>query len=336
MKAHRIVGQFGLDHLDLVELPDPRPGPNEVLVRVRAVALNARDLSMIKGEYNPRQGLPLIPCSDGAGEVVEVGTAVREIKPGDRVTSVFAPGWQAGEPTRTKLATTLGGPVDGMLTELRALPEEAVHPSPSHLSFEEAATLPCAALTAWRALISEGRLKAGDTVLVQGTGGVALFGLQIARLLGARVIVISSSDEKLLRARELGAAHGINYRTVPDWHKEAKALTNKIGIDHILDVGGAGTLDRSLLAVRMGGQISVIGVLGGKEGTLNLIPILMQNVRLQGVLVGSREEHAAMSRAFESNQLRPVIDKVFGFGEARSAFEHLASGKHFGKVVVRV
>jgi NADPH:quinone reductase-like Zn-dependent oxidoreductase len=336
MKAYRIVGQFGLDHLELGELPDPHPGPGEVLVRVKAVSLNARDLRMVLGEYNPRQKLPLIPCSDGAGEVVEVGAAVRNVKTGDRVTSVFASGWLSGEPTRQKLATTLGGPLDGMLTELRALPEDAVLPMPGHLSFEEASTLPCAAVTAWRALVTEGRLKAGDTVLVQGTGGVAMFGLQIARLMGARVIAISSSDHKLDRARELGAAHGINYLTTPGWHTEAKALTGKVGVDHILDVGGASTLERSLMAVRMGGQISVIGVLGGAQGPVNLIPILMQNVRLQGVLVGTREELSAMNRAFELNQLRPVVDRVFDYGEARAAFEHLASGKHFGKVVIRV
>jgi NADPH:quinone reductase-like Zn-dependent oxidoreductase len=336
MKAYRIQGQFGLAHLQIEELPDPRPAPNEVLVRVKAVSLNARDLMMVQGDYNPRQMLPLIPCSDGAGAVVEVGAGVRDVKVGDRVTSVFAPGWQSGEPTRQKLATTLGGPVDGMLTELRALPEEAVLPAPGHLSFEEAATLPCAALTAWRALVTEGRLKAGDSVLLQGTGGVSTFGLQIARLFGARVIATSRSAEKLVRALELGAAHGINSLATPDWHKEARALTGKVGVDHVIDVGGAGTLERSLMAVRMGGQISVIGVLGGKQGPIDLIPILMQNVRLQGVLVGTREEFSAMNRAFELNGLRPVVDRVFDYGEARAAFEHLASGKHFGKVVIRI
>jgi NADPH:quinone reductase-like Zn-dependent oxidoreductase len=336
MKAYRIEKQFGIDHLEPVELPDPQPGPGDVLVRVKAVSLNARDLRMVLGEYNPRQKLPLIPCSDGAGEVIAVGAAVRDLKPGDRVTSVFASGWLSGDPTRQKLASTLGGPVDGMLTELRALPEGALLRVPTHLSFEEAATLPCAAVTAWRALVTEGHVKAGDTVLVQGTGGVAIFGLQIARLLGARVIAISSSDQKLVRARELGAAHGINYRTTPDWHKEAKALTDRVGVDHILDVGGASTLERSLMAVRMGGQISVIGVLGGAQGPINLIPILMQNVRLQGVLVGTRDDFEAMNRAFELHQLRPVVDRVFEYGEARAAFDHLASGSHFGKVVVRI
>jgi len=209
-------------------------------------------------------------------------------------------------------------------------------PIPDHLSFEEASTLPCAAVTAWRALVTEGQVRAGDSVLVQGTGGVAVFGLQIARLLGAKVIAISSSDQKLARAKQLGAAEGINYLAVADWHKQAKALTGKVGVDHVLEVGGSGTLERSLQAVRVGGRISVIGVLTGKEGPVSLIPILMQNVRLQGVLVGSREDFAAMNRAFALHQLRPVVDRVFEFGQARAAFEHLASGKHFGKVVVRI
>jgi NADPH:quinone reductase-like Zn-dependent oxidoreductase len=336
MKAYRIQDQFGLDHLELANLPEPEPGPLEAVVKVRAVSLNSRDLRMVTGEYNPRQKLPLIPCSDGAGEIVRVGVGVRDLKPGDRVISVFAPGWASGEPTRQKLASTLGGPMDGMLTERRALPIDGLLPMPRHLSFEEAATLPCAAVTAWRALVTEGRVKPGNTVLVQGTGGVALFGLQIARLLGARVIVVSRSDEKLERARQLGAAHGINSLKTPDWHKEVKALTDKVGVDHVLDLGGAETLERSLLSVRMGGQISVIGVLGGTQGPVNLIPILMQNVRLQGVLVGTREEYADMIRAFEVSELKPVIDTVFSYGETHAAFERLASGKHFGKIVIAI
>lgn len=336
MKAYQIKGSFGLQHLALVELPDPVAAAGEVLVRVRAASINHRDLLMIKGLYNPRQKLPLIPCSDGAGEVVAIGTGVSAVKVGDRVCSVFAPGWASGEPTRSKVSTTLGGPVDGMLTELRSLPEAAVLPLPAHLSFEEGATLPCAGVTAWRALVTEGQVMPGETVLVQGTGGVSLFALQIAKLLGARVIVTSSSDEKLARARALGAALCVNYVTQPEWHKEAKDFTAGVGVDHVVDVGGASTLERSLKAVRMGGHISVIGVLGGNAGPINLIPILMQHVRMQGVLVGSREDQQGLSRSFASQGTKPILDRVFDFGDAVPAFEHMASGKHFGKIVVKI
>ncbi len=336
MKAYQIRGQFGLDHLELVDLPDPAPAAGEVLVRLRAVSLNYRDLLMVKGAYNPRQKLPLIPCSDGAGEVVAAGAGVSTVKVGDRVTSVFAPGWSDGEPTRAKVATTLGGPVDGMLTELRALPEAAVAPMPAHLGFEAAATLPCAAVTAWRALVTEGQVKPGDTVLLLGTGGVSIFALQICRLIGARVIITSSDDTKLARARELGAAHGINRTTTPDWHKEARALTGGVGVDHIVEVGGAGTFERSLQAARVGGRVSAIGVLSGTAGPVNLIPIVMQNVRVQGILVGSRTDLVTMNRAFELAKLVPVVDRVFDYGAAREAFGHMADGKHLGKIVVRV
>ncbi len=336
MRAYQIRDQFGLEHLVASEQPDPRPGPGEVLVRVRAAALNARDLRMVQGLYNPRQKLPLIPCSDGAGEVVAVGAEVRGTTIGDRVMSVFAPGWASGEPTRAKLATTLGGPVDGLLTELRALPEAAVAPIPGHLSFEQACTLPCAAVTAWRALITEGQLHPGETVLIQGTGGVSVFALQIAKLVGARVILTSSQDEKLARARALGADHLINYRTTPEWQKEARALTGGVGVDHVVEVGGAGTFERSLQAVRMGGRVSAIGVLSGTSGPVSLLPILMHSVRVQGVLVGTREDLLAMGRAFELAKLIPVVDQVFPYEAAQAAFQHLAEGKHFGKVVVRV
>ncbi len=336
MKAYQIRGQFGLDHLEIVDLPDPVPGAGEVLVRLRAVSLNYRDLLMLKGDYNPKQKLPLIPCSDGAGEVVATGAGVSSVKVGDRVTSVFAPGWSAGEPTRAKVATTLGGPVDGVLTELRALPEAAVAQMPAHLGFAAASTLPCAALTAWHALVTEGQVKPGDTVLLQGTGGVSIFALQICGLLGARAIITSSDDTKLARARELGAAHCINRATTPDWHKEARALTGGLGVDHVVEVGGAGTFERSLQAVRMGGRISAIGVLSGNAGPVNLIPILMQSIRVQGILVGSREDMVAMNRAIETAKLAPVVDRVFDYGAAREAFVHMADGRHFGKIVVRV
>ncbi len=326
--------QFGLAGLTIVNRPDPVPGPAQVLVKIGAASLNYRDWLMVQGKYNPRQKLPLIPCSDGAGEVVVVGAAVTKLKPGDRVMGCFSQGWIGGPPNREKISSALGGPLDGMLTELAVFPEDGVAITPAHLSHVEAATLPCAATTAWNALIEQGQIKPSDVVLVQGTGGVSIFALQFAKLTGARVIVTSSSDAKLERARALGADETINYKSEPDWAKRARELTAGVGVDHVVEVGGAGTLAQSLKAVRIGGTISVIGVLAGNASELNVIPILMQNLRLQGVIVGSKEIFENMNRAIEQNQLKPVIDRVFHFEEAPAAFEYLASGSHFGKVVV--
>lgn len=336
MRAVEIRDAFGLDHLVLAERPDPRPGPGQVMMRVRAASLNYRDLLTVRGEYNRKQPLPLIPCSDGAGEVVTVGEGVSRVRVGDRVCGIFAQRWIAGEPTRERLRSTLGGPLDGMLAELVTLSEEGVVTVPEHLSDEEAATLPCAAVTAWNALVDEGGVKAGDTVLVQGTGGVSLFALQLARLLGARVIATSSSDEKLARAKELGASEGINYRETPDWGARAKALTGGVGVDCVVEVGGAGTFQQSLQAVRMGGRIALIGNLSGNATQIPLTSILMQRIRVQGILVGPRESFEAMNRAIAASGLRPVIDRTFPLEEARAAFEHMAAGSHFGKIVVRI
>ncbi len=335
MKVIEIQGSFGLDSLKVAERPDLQPRPYHVVVGVKAASLNFRDYLMVKGQYNPKQKLPLVPCSDGVGTVLAVGDGVTRVKVGDRVAGIFSQTWRAGEPSRDKLASTLGGPLDGMLGEQVLLHEEGVVHVPAHLSDEEAATLPCAAVTAWSAL-SQGNLKAGDTLLVQGTGGVSIFALQFGKLLGARVIATSSSDEKLERARSLGASDGINYKAEPQWSKKARELTGGVGLDHIIEVGGAGTLEQSLRAVRMGGHVSVIGQLTGNAAQVNLIPILMQNVRVQGVLVGSRETFESMNKAISVNKLRPVIDRVFPFSEARAAFDHLASGSHFGKVCIRM
>lgn len=336
MRAHEIRGSFGLENLVATERPDPEPGPFQVRVRVKAASLNYRDLLMVQGKYNPRQKLPLIPCSDGAGVVDAVGPGVTRVKTGDRVMTLFAQGWLAGEPTRAKLGATLGGPLDGALADTIRLHEDGVVHTPAHLSDEEAATLPCAALTAWSALVTYGSIKPGETVLVQGTGGVSMFALQFAKLLGARVLATSSKDEKLARAKELGADEGINYATTPDWDKAARALTDGLGPHQIVEVGGAGTFERSLKAIRVGGTISVIGQLGGNQTPVNLIPILMQNVRVQGILVGHREGFESMCRGIAHHQLRPVVDRVFPFEQARQAFEHMAAGAHFGKVVVKV
>ncbi|MBI1746147.1 MAG: NAD(P)-dependent alcohol dehydrogenase [Acidobacteria bacterium] len=335
MKAYEIQKTFGMDSLTRTERAEPEPQPYEVLIRLRAASLNFRDLLMLQGLYNPKQRLPLIPLSDGVGEVVSVGKEVTRVKVGERVAGIFAQKWISGAPTREKLTSTLGGPYDGMLAEYIALNEEGVVRVPDHLTDEEAATLPCAAVTAWNALISQGDLKAGDTVLIQGTGGVSLFALQFARMVGARVIATSSRDEKLARLAVLGVADGINYQTTPEWDKRVRELTGGAGVDHIVEVGGAGTLARSVRAISLGGKISVIGVLSGVTSEFNIIPLLMQSVRLQGILVGDRETFEAMNRAIALHRMRPVVDRVFPFAEARAAFDYLASGAHFGKICLR-
>lgn len=336
MHVYEIQTAFGLDHLQRVERPDPRPGPGQVLIGMRAVSLNYRDVLTVAGHYNPKQPLPLIPCSDGVGVVREVGPGVTGLAVGDRVATLFAQSWPSGAPTRDKLRGTLGGPLDGTLAEQMVLPASGVIPVPAFWTDAEAATLPCAALTAWSALVTQGNVGPGDTVLVQGTGGVSIFALQIARLLGARVIVTSSSDAKIERAIALGAQAGINYRDVPEWGTAARALTDGEGIDHIVEVGGAGTLQQSLRAIRVGGTISVIGVLSGTASELNIIPVLMQNVRLQGILVGHRDGFAAMIRAFDQHQLRPVVDQTFAFEDTIDAFRHMMAGAHFGKVCIAI
>ena len=336
MKAFEIRGGFGLDNLVLTERPDPQPGHGEILLRVRAVSLNFRDLLTIRGQYNPKQKLPLIPCSDGAGEVVAVGEGVTRVQPGERVCVSFAPRWLAGEPTREKLRSTLGGPLDGVLAEQIVLSAEGVVRVPDHLTDEEAATLPCAALTAWSALVTEGRLAPGASVLLQGTGGVSIFALQFAKILGLRAIITSSSEEKLESARRLGADEGINYRQIPEWGARVKELTGGIGVDHVVEVGGAGTLKQSLHAVRLGGTVSLIGVLAGNALELPLPLIFMQRVRVQGLLVGSREDFEAMNRAISLHRLHPVIDRVFPFAETRAALELMERGGHFGKICIRV
>jgi NADPH:quinone reductase-like Zn-dependent oxidoreductase len=334
MKVYEIQGGFGLERLKLLERPDPVPGPGQVLLRLRAASLNYRDLMMVEGSYNPKQPLPLIPCSDGVGEVAAVGEGVSRIAAGDRVATLFCQGWMGGRPTVEELRSTLGGPLDGTLAELMVLPEQGVIRVPEHLSDAEAATLPCAALTAWNALAEQGRVVAGDTVLIQGTGGVSIFALQFAQLLGARVIVTSRSDDKLVRARRLGAWQEINSLDDLEWGKTARALTGGVGVDHIVEVGGAGTLAQSLQAIRVGGEITLIGVLAGGASELSIVPVFMKHVRIQGLLVGSRQAFERMNRAIAQHELRPVVDRVFPFAEVREAFEHLKSGRHFGKVCI--
>jgi NADPH:quinone reductase-like Zn-dependent oxidoreductase len=334
MKAFEIQ-RFGIENLALVERETPKPNANEVLVKFYATSLNYRDLMMIKGFYNPRLKMPLVPFSDGAGEVVAVGEAVTKWKVGDRVCPIFMQGWLEGEVSFSKARTALGGDFDGCLREIGAFDENGLVAIPSHLSYEEAATLPCAAVTAYNALFESGRMKSDDTVLLQGTGGVSIFGLQFASCFGAKTIITSSSDEKLQRAKNLGADELINYKNEPDWDKKVLELTEKRGVDHIIEVGGAGTMQKSLNAVRMGGHIATIGVVAGK-GEFNPVQIFMKYIKLQGIFVGSRQMFEAMNRFIEQHQIKPVIDKVFDFSEAKDALKYMESGAHFGKILIKL
>ncbi len=336
IRALVIDGGFGTENLQVQERPEPEPGVGEVLLRMKAASLNFRDLLTVQGMYNPRQPLPLVPCSDGVGEVIALGEGVEHLALGDRVCPIFAQRWLSGAPDRRMIRSTLGGPLDGTLAEMMVVSGDSVVKAPQHLTDEEAATLPCAGVTAWTALVTEGDISAGDVVLVLGTGGVALFALQIARLHGARVIITSSSDEKLARARELGAAEGINYVKDPRWGETVGELTAGRGVDHVVELGGASTLEQSLRAVRVGGRISLIGVLSGVKTSLLLTSVLMSAVRLQGILVGHRESFEALCRAISESHLRPVIDSTYPLVDVRAAFDRMAGGGHFGKICIRI
>jgi NADPH:quinone reductase-like Zn-dependent oxidoreductase len=332
MQAYALSA-FGLQHLHRVERPTPVPGPGQVRVRVSAVSLNYRDLMMVRGEYNPRQPLPLVPCSDGVGVVEAVGDAVRGVRPGDRVAGLFSQRWSAGDPTSEALRATLGGPLDGMLAEQVVLDADGVVPVPDHLDDAEAATLPCAALTAWSALVTLGGVRAGDTVLVQGSGGVSSFALDFARIHGARVIATTRSAGKIQGLRQRGASEVVNTVDDPRWGDTVRRLSGGDGVDHVVEVGGVGTLAQSLRAVRPGGTVSLIGVLAGPTADLNLTSVLMRQVRVQGVFVGHRAGFEAMSRAMALHGLRPALDRVFAWDEVPAAFERIASGGHAGRAV---
>lgn len=331
MRAIEIHGAFGLEHLALVERPEPVAGSGQVVVAMRAASLNYRDLSMVLGQYNPKQKLPLIPCSDGAGVIESIGPGVSRVATGDRVATVFAQRWLAGDPARELIRSTLGGPLDGVLQERMVLSEEGVVRVPAHLSDVEAATLPCAALTAWSAL-DAGNIGAGDTVLVQGTGGVAVFALQLAKLRGARVFATTRRAERAERLRALGAEAVIDSRQNPDWGAKAREAAGGRGVDLVVEIGGAGTLEQSLKAVRIGGTVALIGILDGNAAAIHLTSIFMQAIRLQGVLVGSRETFERMIRAIELHGLHPVIDRTYPWTDVRGALEAMAAGDHFGKI----
>ncbi len=337
MKVYEVRDAFGLDNFVQVERPDPVPSPGQVVMKVRSVSINYRDIMMVQGAYNPRQPLPLIPFSDGAGEIVAVGEGVTRVAVGDRVVSCHFQGWLSGKPTREKAgATALGGPLDGVLGEMAVLSEEGVVALPDHLNFDEGAALPGAGVTAWSCLFRHGKLAAGERVLALGTGGVSIFALQFAKMAGAEVIITSSSDEKLERAKGLGASTGINYLENEKWSKNVRSATDGQGVDHVIEVGGVGTLEQSIRSSRLGAHISLVGVLAGREAPLNLTLVLMQDIRIQGVFVGPRESFEAMNRALSQHKMKPVVDKVFAFDEAREAMEHVYAGKHFGKVCIRV
>jgi NADPH:quinone reductase-like Zn-dependent oxidoreductase len=334
MRAYELR-DYGIEQLALAERPDPRPGPGQVAVRVRAVSLNFRDTLVVKGLYSRKLHLPLVPCSDAAGEVIAVGEGVKRFRAGDRVSANFMPLWVEGRLNDERARTALGAAVDGVLAEQVVFDQQALVQIPEMLSFEEASTLPCAGVTAWNALMVAGGLRASETVLVLGTGGVSIFALQFARMAGALVMITSSSDEKLARARELGADVGINYKTTPDWEDKVRELTARRGVDHVIEVGGAETLPKSVRAVRFGGHVALIGNLTGRGG-VDIVPIFMKALRVSGVLVGSREMFEDMNRAIAHSGLHPVIDRVFTFDQAAEALRYMESGAHFGKIVIRV
>lgn len=335
MQAY-VIPEWGIDKLKIEERDIPEPKKYEVLIKLKSASLNYRDLLIVEGKYNPKMKLPVIPLSDGVGEVVALGEGVEKFRLKERVSPIFAPNWLAGEPTYEAVRKSLGGPLDGTLCEYMVMPESALVKVPEHLTDEEAATLPCAAVTAWSALFVYGNLKPGQYVVVLGTGGVSVFALQFAKLAGARVIVTSSSDEKLAKMEKLGADFFINYQKKPEWSKEVRKITQMRGADYIIEVGGANTLAESLKAVRMGGTISLIGVLAGSTGELSLLPILMQNVRVQGILVGSREAFEKMNEAISTHKLKPVVDQIYNFRDFPEALRHLKEQKHTGKICIKI
>jgi NADPH:quinone reductase-like Zn-dependent oxidoreductase len=335
MRVFQVEGDWGMDNLKLSQRSEPVAGPGQVLVRMKASSLNYRDLVVPERGYGSFTGtLPLIPISDGMGVVCDVGAGVRRVAVGDRVCPTYFQNWTGGEPDLERLTQSLGGPIDGTMADIMCLSEQGVVKVPDYLSDVEAATLPCAALTAWSALSTLNSIKAGDRVLIQGCGGVALFALQFARLLGAHVTVITSSDERMQRVRQLGADAVINYRTVPEWAKATRDITLGRGYDLIVELGGEKTLPQSLRCIRPGGTLAMIGILSGTSMATSLGLIITRQVRLQGVTVGHRDGFEAMLRAMDQHKVKPIVDRNFGFDELKEAMAYLKSGVQFGKVCI--
>lgn len=335
MKTYELQDDFGFENVQMVDREEPEPSEGEVLVDIHAVSINYRDIMMIRGEYNPNQSLPLVPFCDACGEVVETAPGVERFEVGDRVAPIFAQDWRDGELSLEIRNSTLGGPLDGTLREKRTFHEDGLVPVPDHLTDEEAATLTCAGVTAWNALTNGDSLESGETVLLLGTGGVSMFSLQFAKTTGARVIMTSSSNEKLEKVKKMGADETINYEANPDWDDAVMDITDGEGADRVVEVGGAGTLQKSLDAAAIGGHISIIGVLSGVSGELAVTSALMKGLKMQGTLVGSRRDFVDMNRGIIQNKLRPYVDRVFDFDQAVEACRYQEAGKHMGKVVVR-
>jgi NADPH:quinone reductase-like Zn-dependent oxidoreductase len=337
MRAYQLPkGGAGIEALTKVDRPMPKPQHRQVMVKVAACSLNFRDLGIVRGTYRMPVRDNIVPLSDGAGEVVEVGPGVTRVKAGDKVAGCFFSRWPGGDPPPDVQAGALGGGTDGMLAEFVVLEEEGVVKIPAHLSLQEGATLPCAGVTVWHAMMEHAKLAAGQTVLLQGTGGVSIFGLQLAHAMGIGAVITSSSDEKLAKAKALGAGHTINYKTMPDWEKSAMEFTAGRGVDHVVEVGGAGTFAKSFGAIRVGGKISMIGNLSGPATEFNPGLIMAKRANIQGISVGSTQMFEAMNRAIAVSKIKPVIDKVFGFDDVKAAYQHMASGAHFGKIVIAI
>jgi NADPH:quinone reductase-like Zn-dependent oxidoreductase len=329
------IQEFGIDKLALVDRAKPVPGAGQALVKMLAASLNYRDYMMVCGSYNPRLRRPMVPLSDGVGVVEEIGSGVTRVKKGDRVAACFFQKWIEGPPSREKNNSALGGSIDGVASEYAVFSEDGLVPAPASLSDEEVAALPCAAVTAWHALFGHAGAMPGDTVLLQGTGGVSICALQFAVMAGLRTIITSSSDEKLARARKLGAHETINYKTSPNWDEVARKLTGGEGVGHVIEVGGSDTLARSMKALRTHGAISVIGVLGGADAAITPVSLLVSSARIQGIFVGSRSMFEQMNRAIELHKMKPVVDQTFEWTYLKEALRYMESARHFGKICLK-